>query len=356
MPGWADYSSGYYDMLEGKTREDLKAAAKESVMKHQTLKYSDLPVYWIETDIYPDLFKDANGNMCRRWWEMYSSEVYLIFPEHSAKQSFSAWKMQREHAVPKSWWKENGDVEYTSAYSDMWNLFPSDGAANQAKSNYPLGIVRDSSFDNKVTRVGVPQPQYGGGSGKVFEPADEYKGDFARAYFYVATVYDDLPWTINYMFEKNPWPTLQTWAIDMLLEWSRQDPVSDKERTRNDAVERQQGNRNPFVDFPELAEYLWGARQAQIFRISEQKGLEPTKPGSADSMEIMEGDGFRTGVFEGGFSIVSDGIFTNMRVYDISGRVVIHRQSVCGGRHSLPRGLYIVTADGVSVPQRLIVM
>lgn len=263
----AVYKEGYYDKMDGKKKEVLKAAAKECVQRHTQLVYTDLPNYWQYSDVYPDLYDG-----CKRWWDMYSDNVYLIRSGQNARSSFSANKMQREHSVPKSWWKQNGDVEYTPAYSDMWNLYPSDGPANQAKLNYPLGICKSTTFNNGVSKVGPAQTGYGGGSGNVFEPADEYKGDFARGFFYMALVYDDLPWVVNYMYRQNSWPTLQPWAYEMLLQWARNDQVSQKEIDRNDQVEKSQGNRNPFVDFPELAEYIWGSRTTETFYIKEQGG------------------------------------------------------------------------------------
>ncbi len=263
----AVYKQGYYDKMDGKKKEALKAAAKECVEWHTRLVYTDLPNYWQYSDVYPDLYDG-----CKRWWDMYSDNIYLIRPWQNARSSFSANKMQREHSVPKSWWKKNGDVEYTPAYSDMWNLFPSDGPANQAKLNYPLGLCKSTTFNNGVSKVGPAQTGYGGGSGNVFEPADEYKGDFARSFFYMAMVYDDLPWVVNYMYRQNSWPTLQPWAYEMLLQWSRADKVSQKEIDRNDEVEKSQGNRNPFVDFPELAEYIWGTRTNEVFYIKDQGG------------------------------------------------------------------------------------
>ena len=263
----AVYKQGYYDKMDGKKKEALKAAAKECVEWHTRLVYTDWPTYRLYSDVYPALYDG-----CKRWWDMYSDNIYLIRPGQNARSSFSANKMQREHSVPKSWWKKNGDVEYTPAYSDMWNLFPSDGPANQAKLNYPLGLCKSTTFNNGVSKVGPAQTGYGGGSGNVFEPADEYKGDFARSFFYMAMVYDDLPWVVNYMYRQNSWPTLQPWAYEMLLQWSRADKVSQKEIDRNDEVEKSQGNRNPFVDFPELAEYIWGTRTNEVFYIKDQGG------------------------------------------------------------------------------------
>lgn len=288
----AVYKEGYYDKMDGKKKEVLKAAAKECVQRHTQLVYTDLPNYWQYSDVYPDLYDG-----CKRWWDMYSDNVYLIRSGQNARSSFSANKMQREHSVPKSWWKQNGDVEYTPAYSDMWNLYPSDGPANQAKLNYPLGICKSTTFNNGVSKVGPAQTGYGGGSGNVFEPADEYKGDFARGFFYMALVYDDLPWVVNYMYRQNSWPTLQPWAYEMLLQWARTDKVSQKEIDRNDQVEKSQGNRNPFVDFPELAEYIWGSRTTETFYIKEQGGTvtppitgDPTitRPVNGSSLDLGE--------------------------------------------------------------------
>lgn len=282
---FAEYDPAYYSAMDGTKKDALKAAAKKCVQKHTRLDYYGLPNQWQYSDVYPEL---VNG--CKRWWEMYSNEVYLIKPGQSALRSYSANKMQREHSVPKSWWKKAGDVEYTPAYSDLWNLYPSDGPANQRKSNYPLGIVSKASFDNGCSKVGGAATGYGGGAANVFEPDDEYKGDFARSFFYMATVYDDLPWVINYMFQQETWPTLRPWAYDMLLQWSRQDPVSQKEIVRNNAVENSQGNRNPFIDFPELAEYIWGTRTTETFYIKDQNG-QITPPITGDPELTLPEDG-----------------------------------------------------------------
>lgn len=273
----AGYPEGYYSRMDGKKKEALKTAAKQCVQSHTKLEYYELPNYWAYSDVYPELY-----NGCRRWWDMYSDAVYLIQEWQTGKQSFSANKMQREHAVPKSWWKKAGSVEYTPAYSDMWNLYPSDASANGAKLNYPFGETRNTTFDNGVTKVGQPKAGFGGGAKYVFEPADEYKGDFARAIFYMATVYDDLTWVYNYMFVSNTYPTLLPWAYGMLLQWSREDKVSQKEIDRNDYVLQYQGNRNPFVDFPNLAEYIWGVRAGEAFVISEQENTGDTPPITGD--------------------------------------------------------------------------
>ncbi len=336
---YAEYKTGYYDAMDGTQRESLKEAAKTCVAEHSTLLYSDLPNYWVLSDTYPERYDG-----CLRFWDMYSDEMYLIQNNQTGKQAFSANKMQREHMVPKSWWKKGNDVEYTPAYSDMWNLYPSDGPANQAKSNYPLGLVDQATFDNGVSKVGTPQAGLGGGCKSVFEPADEYKGDFARAVFYMATVYDDLPWKYTYMFKTETWPTLQPWAVEMLLDWARRDPVSQKETDRNDAVEQCQGNRNPYIDFPLLAEYVWGNRTAETFHLRDQGGdVEGIDAGEGPAYEI---DG-------GVVSILRDSD-TPLCIFDTTGRLLLRVETPrAGTRHRLPADCLLIVTSGSKAEKHL---
>lgn len=252
----ADVPHNYYTALDGKKKEALKTAAHEVIRPHTVVTYNSLfPTQFPKTDVYPELY---NGQ--KRWWEMYSDNVYYVSRGWSG--------MNREHSFPKSWW--GGDNN--EAYTDLFHLYPSESDANMAKSNYPLGEVEDATFDNGVTRVGYAVSGQGGGAGKVFEPADEYKGDFARTYFYVVTAYQDFTWKYTYMAQQGYYPTLKPWAVDLLLDWHRRDPVSQKEIDRNEAVYKIQGNRNPFIDFAELAEYIWGSRTSETFYIAEQGG------------------------------------------------------------------------------------
>lgn len=241
----AEIPVGYYDGINGKTTEDLKTALHEIIYPHtQVSSYSDLPSYFAVTDVYPD---------GQRWWEMYSGKTFYL-------PSFSG--MNREHSLPKSWW---GGSSSTPAYTDLNHLYPSEMAANTAKSNYPLGEVLTATFDNGVSKVGYAVNGQGGGAKYVFEPDDAYKGDFARTYFYMVTCYQNLTWKYKYMIQQGAYPSLTGWAIDLLLKWHRDDPVSQKEIDRNEAVYKFQNNRNPFIDFPELAEYIWGNKTGLPF-------------------------------------------------------------------------------------------
>lgn len=247
--------AGYYAAIDGKTTSDLKTTLHNIIYPHTEISsYQALPQYFRNTDVYPQ---------SNRWWDMYSD-----IPKYAP--SFSG--LNREHSFPKSWW---GGSTSVPAYVDLNHLYPSEAEANMAKSNYPLGVVdptKRPKFDNGVTKVGTPVAGQGGGCSFVFEPDDEYKGDFARTYFYMVTCYQNLSWKHFYMLINGAYPTLNAWSIDLLLKWNREDPVSQKEIDRNEVVWGYQNNRNPFIDFPELSEYIWGDKMGDRFVLSEHMG------------------------------------------------------------------------------------
>ena len=239
----------YYNGLNGKTGAELKTAACQIINPHMIPEsyssyYTNLKVTFMQTDLYPD---------SQRWWDMYS-DIPFYAP------SFQG--LNREHSFPKSWWGGSTNVP---PYVDLNHLYPSEMRANTAKSNYPLGEVQSASFDNGISKVGQPTGNQGGGAAKVFEPDDEYKGDFARTYFYMVTCYQNMTWKYTYMTQNNTYPSMQPWALQMLLRWAHEDPVSQKEIDRNEAVYRIQNNRNPFIDFPLLCDYIWGDRKGELF-------------------------------------------------------------------------------------------
>ncbi len=283
----ADAPAGYYSTLNGKSEAELKTAV-HNLIRNFTLisSYSALPSYFQKTDVYPN---------SRRWWDMYS-DIPLYAP------SFNG--LNREHSFPKSWW---GGSTSVSAYVDLNHLYPSEMKANSAKSNYPLGEVDmgKASFNNGVCYVGPGVRGQGGGAANVFEPNEEYKGDFARTYFYMVTCYQNLKWKYTYMVEQNTYPTLSPWAISLLMKWHREDPVSEKERDRNDEVYKIQGNRNPFIDMPELAEYLWGTKKGEKFTpggvvvepVGEPELVAPTKGMELQFGQVALGKSYTSQVF-----------------------------------------------------------
>ena len=241
--------AGYYSSLEGKSGVELKKATKELTFHHTTIEYGDST--WLafeESDT-----RLVNGEPI--WWDMYSTD--------RIKTKYGHASLNIEHAVANSWW---GGVR-NFAYKDLFHLNPSNSNANNRKSNYPLGEIATVTWDNGLTFIGRPKEGMGGGSNTVFEPIDYYKGDFARAYFYIFTVYDGIEWKDDYawMYDTSSDLMLQPWAAEMLLKWASDDPVSQKEYNRNEAIYGIQNNRNPFIDCPELAEHIWGSKSNVAF-------------------------------------------------------------------------------------------
>ena len=271
----ATIPAGYYSSLNGKSGAELKTAICNLIYNHtQVSSYNALPQYFQRTDVYPD----GSG----RWWDMYS-DIPIYVPQFSGV-------LNREHSFPKSWWGGGTD---TPAYTDLNHLYPAETEANLAKSNYPLGEVDRTlsiTFENGVSTVGYPVSGQGGGASRVFEPDDEYKGDFARTYFYMVTCYQNLTWKYTYMVGNNTYPTLNTWSQQLLLKWAKADPVSQKEIDRNQQVYYIQANRNPFIDLPGLADYLWGEKRGEVFYLADNEGGSTGTPTLKTPVQGMELD------------------------------------------------------------------
>lgn len=204
-------------------------------------------------------FSTDRDTLSNQVLDMYSNVSRFFNP---ANPTASVAEFDIEHMFPKSWW--GGDVN--AAYQDLFHLVPGDYSANRSKSNHAPGFVTDTTFWNGsfATGYNADYPVT-----RVFCPADEYKGDFARAYFYIATCYEDFAWVEtpesepSLAMDNTSWKEFRPWLADVLLSWHRLDPVSEKETARAVAVNRIQGNRNPFIDYPELVELIWGNRQGE---------------------------------------------------------------------------------------------
>lgn len=172
------------------------------------------------------------------------------------------YSYNREHSIPKSWW--GGDYSTGTQGCDPFIVVPTDAKINEIRSNYAFGYVSSvtESSANNYSLLGYADETWGY-SGKVFEPNDEVKGDFARIYFYALTKYDVSSWDSgdgSEFFSGNlsKYFGLTDYAIKLLSYWSNLDPVSAWERSVNNKIEPIQNNRNPFIDHPEYANVLWG--------------------------------------------------------------------------------------------------
>lgn len=283
---FAQIPAGYYDAADGKSTSELKTALYNIVNNHDVVSYSGLWEAYETTDVVPNT----------------DDQIFDMFSEDVNYYSLRGSEVNREHVVPQSWW---GGGNLYPVYSDLFNVYPSEAKANSAKSNYPLGVITGKvTYDNGRTRVGVSNQS--GGAPYVFEPADEFKGDFARIYFYVATCYQNISWVEKYYaFEGgvNDYPTLKSWILPTLLEWNRTDPVSEWEIQRQEAVYGIQKNRNPYIDYPILAEYVWGDSTSVKFELANAVPNTGQENGGDGDDESGDNDG---GDNEGGDDDGSD--------------------------------------------------
>jgi uncharacterized repeat protein (TIGR02543 family) len=236
----AQIPDGYYNNASGKTGNELKTALHDIIKGHHVVSYSGLLNAFAYTDCRP------NGKI----WDIYSNIEYS--PSNGVcgeyEQEGDCWN--REHTWPQSWFNES-----TTPRSDLFHVYPTDGYVNGRRSNYPYGEVNNPIYTSgNGSKLGPCVTS--GYSGRVFEPIDEYKGDIARGFFYMSVRYysEDSDWDNSDMTLKSE---IKPWAMTMLLRWSDEDPVSDKEIARNNAVYGYQNNRNPFIDHPEYARMIW---------------------------------------------------------------------------------------------------
>jgi len=263
---YASIPVGFYTTAEGKKAAALKTELHNIICQDTThyLGYGLGKGNTWEGFYYTDRNTATNAVV-----DMYSDSV-RYFPNPNPNFTAFGSTIEIEHSVPKSWW--GCDITHPDCPAkDLNHLYPADGTTNMSKNDNPLGVVTGTpTLNNGASKVGPGA--YDGYVGNVFEPADEYKGDFARSYFYMATAYEHYvnKWDTTKpenMMQNNRYPVLKPWAIALLLQWHRQDPVSAKEVTRNDVVYGIQKNRNPFIDHPELIEYIWGNRTNIPYRL-----------------------------------------------------------------------------------------
>lgn len=310
--------SGYYNAVDGKKGHEVKTALCAIVDGHTQRTYKDLWTDFRTTDSRPD------GKV----WDMYSNITDYVFgtDQNTGGGGREGADYNREHSMPKSWFHDGYPM-----YTDLFHLYPTDSYINNMRSNYPFGEVGTVTKQSSGGFSKLGKSTVSGYSGTVFEPADEYKGDFARTYFYMVTRYESqvTGWNSD-MLSRNAYPAFTDWALAMLLKWHRQDPVSEKEINRNNAVYGIQHNRNPYIDYPVLAEFVWG----ELTDVAVD----------ADKLELYSHEYDATGV-----TFPQPDNIEVIGIYDIAGRRV----------ERATRGMYIVSyrqPNGVVITRKEIRM
>ncbi len=254
---WAIPAS-YYNTVNTQRGAALKSVLYNKILGHTAVSYT--PGVWnafATTDVQP------NGKV----WDIYSTRFDTTSPyvftlvtdqDNGSGGTNEGEKYNREHSFPQSWF-----AQATPMVSDLHHIFATDKKVNNTRNNFPFGNVTTPTFTSLYGGKLGPNT-FPGYTSTVFEPNNEYKGDLARAYFYMATRYENLiaGWQANGnaddVLAGNAFPSYDSWQVNLLLSWHNQDPVSDKEIKRNNAIYAIQNNRNPFIDSPQFIRRIWG--------------------------------------------------------------------------------------------------
>lgn len=289
----------YYATANGLSDNELRLALHNRIKSHTDVGYGGLSTLlrWADTE-------NADG---QHIIDIYTNCTFTVSGDISWSSSGSVGAgMNREHTVPQSWFNSAAPMK-----ADAFHVYATDCKANNNRSSYLYGeFTGDSTAysSNKCAETGklskgtdnsiapytynnqtyAPTETW---SGKVYEPADEYKGDLARSYFYMATCYADkcAGWSGGAFGNDNN--GLDDYTAELMLKWHRLDPVSEKELIRNEAIygnslynksDKKQLNRNPFIDYPELVEYIWGDKKDVPVTLSALESLYANEGGTTD--------------------------------------------------------------------------
>ena len=309
-----DIPLGYYDPAEGLSGELLRAALHDIIDGHSSISYTGLWTAFYTTDDKP------NGKV----WDMYSDipggtppYEYTFGTDQGGSAGSEGSGYNREHSWPSSWY---GAV--SPMYTDVFMVYPTDNEVNNRRGSYPFGEV-DAPTWTSLNGSMVGPCAYPGYTGTVFEPIDEYKGDFARSYFYMSTRYygEDASWPGSDMTAGSQ---LLPWAEALLLAWHAADPVSTKEIDRNEAVYAIQSNRNPFIDRPEFVTKVFQPELSPVEQpaypaaiVLHQNVPNPFNPMTTISYELEKP------------------VPVELKVFDMAGRLVktLYQGTEAAGRH-----------------------
>lgn len=322
--------AGYYDSLDGLADVNLRQALQDIIADPNTVRAQTY------TDVI-DILKEADQNPAN------SNQVWLVYSEEGrAKLDFqttsdNTGKWNREHTYPRSrggfgsidlddiadgknvYWATEAD-SLRHANSDAHGLRAADGPENSIRGNQHYG-------------------EYVGPTGNL----GSFKGDVARSVLYLEIRYNGLEVVNGY-----PSAVGQLGDLATILDWHRNDPPDDFEMNRNNIVYEWQFNRNPFIDYPDLVEYIWGTNVGEIW--NQPLGIDETS-----KMDItLYPNPTRNRIYLNGISNNAE-----VGLFSVDGREVFTKQ-INGNSEldlNVETGMYMlkILSDGKSIIKKIIV-
>ena len=325
---------GYYDQANNLSSDELKEALHQIISNHVIFPYtSNSTDTW---DILQESDQDPNENnnmilvyTGRSQEKGYrdGSGNYSQYENGNGTQS-NSWN--REHIWPKS---HGFPDENDNAYTDVHNLKPCDRSVNSSRGtkDFDFGGNQHSEASDCLT------------DSDSWEPPDYVKGDIARILFYMVVRYDpgvdhenntfDLE-LVDYTTPNNTEPILG--KLSSLLDWHLSDPVDDFEINRNEIIFGFQQNRNPFIDHPNLVNYLWGDNVGLVWN---------------DNLTVPENEIIKTIIYpnpsSGIINFSSDMEDEIIEIFNLNGQNIFNKMidSSNSVELDLPSGIYFLRSN-----------
>ena len=251
--------TGYYSTINGLSGATLKQALQDIIADPNVVhaqNYGDVETILKVSDINP----------------LNSSQVWLMYVEQSRSKldyqtsNYNIGVWNREHIFAQSrggfqdgtsstadgidiWLPTNAN-DLLTGHGDAHHIRAEDGSENSFRSNKNFGNVNTSTM-------------YAGPTGTL----GSWKGDVARALMYMDVRYNALNVVNGDVSES---PTGYIGDLATLLQWHQQDPPDDFEMNRNNYIYTWQINRNPFIDNPDLASYIFGSNVGQPYTLGNE--------------------------------------------------------------------------------------
>lgn len=319
---------GYYDSLDGLSDMALRQALQDiiadpNVVRAQT--YADVIDILMEADQNP-----ANSNQV---WLLYTEEGRAKLDLQTGSNNAGKWN--REHTFPRS--RGGFDDIEEDEIADGIDVFWTTEADSLRHGNSDAHALRAADAAENSTRGNQHYGQYIGPSGTL----GSFRGDVARSVLYMEIRYNGLEVVNGF-----PTTTGQLGDLATLLDWHRNDPPDDFEMNRNNVVYTWQFNRNPFIDQPDLVEYIWGNNVGDVW----------DQPLSMDE-NVLQGVSLYPNPTSGRLYINTTNV-VNVEVYSVEGKRLRQYNSIDGYVDlDLASGLYLVklTNNEATLTRKIII-
>jgi len=254
---------GYYDSLDGLSGTTLKQAVQDIIAEYGVVRLHSYADIWEILNT-----SDQNPENNNQVWTLYREEPMAKLDQQVSSSIVGKWN--REHIFAQSRGGFETAMDDTADGISVFNYTSAATTVDGVSDAHHIRVANgqeNSSRNNKNYNDIASTTDYNGPSGT----QGSWKGDVARALFYMAVRFNDLN-VVNgspseYLSDGFT-PSGNIGDLATLLLWHQQDPPDDFEMNRNNYIYTWQNNRNPFIDNPCLVDIIFGASFGQTYPCS----------------------------------------------------------------------------------------